>query len=426
MGSLFKTLLCLTPALLLSMPVQAQNEGGDENPALAQAEGPDPVDLLRQADGALTALKSMSYTARSEGFGATATHSPVVDGKAELRRDAGGDAHKWLFNIEGRITPAGATSPSDFHVAFDGTTGRSVDNAHKLYQEATGTGVGELLRPGPGRILNWTSMWAMVATAPLASESDSLSLSYEGVAVVGGVPCDVVRQDTSNFTDIDEYVLWWFLGQADHLPRRLDSFYLETDGGTNGLDVLTITNLRIGADVSDSALTIAPPDGYEVRKIEAAKEPSRSASSAREAPASLEGKPAPAWTLKDPSGVEHSLADYKGKVVLIDFWATWCGWCKLGMPAIQKLHEKYKGKDVEIIGITVWEAGDPVKFMKDSGFTYTLLLHGDDVAPDYGIQNIPRLVVIGKDGSVVHDTTGYDEKAEANLSAVIDKALEAK
>lgn len=388
-----------------------------------QPEERDPVELLRQADAALSELKSVTYAARSEGFGATATRSPVVEGTVQARRD-GADG-PWLFSIEGKLTAAGQTEPGGFHVAFDGKTGRAVDDAKRQVTQTTGTGVDRLLTPGADRILNWMSRWALVVSGPLARDADSLTVSYEGRAVVGGVPCDVVRQDTSDFSEIDEYVLWWFLGEADHLPRRVDSFFLEVEGGTNGLDVLTITDLRPGAEVSDTVLAIAAPEGYEVRTIEPSKEPARGAAQ-RPAPEGLLGKPAPAWTLKDPAGVEHSLADYRGKVVLIDFWATWCGWCKIGMPAIQALHEKYKDKGVEVIGITVWEAGDPVKYMKDNKFTYTLLLRGDDVAPAYAIQGIPRLVVIGKDGTVVHDATGYDKEAEANLSTVIDRALEGK
>jgi len=388
-----------------------------------QPEGRDPVELLRQADAALIGVKSVTYSARSEGFGATATRSPVVEGTVQARRDAADGP--WLFNIEGKLTEAGQTESGGFHVVFDGKTGRAVDDSKRRVTQTTGAGVDQLLTPGAGRILNWMTRWAMVVSGPLASDADSLSVSYEGRAVVGGVPCDVVRQDTSDFSEIDEYVLWWFLGEADHLPRRVDSFFLEIDGGTNGLDVLTITDLRPGAEVSDTVLAIASPEGYEVQTIEPSKEPARGIAQ-RPAPDGLLGKPAPAWTLKDAAGVEHSLADYRGKVVLIDFWATWCGWCKLGMPSIQALHEKYKDKGVEIIGITVWEAGDPVRYMKDNGFTYTLLTGTDDVAPAYGIQGIPRLVVIGKDGSVVHDATGYDKEAEANLGAVIDKALEAK
>jgi thiol-disulfide isomerase/thioredoxin len=189
----------------------------------------------------------------------------------------------------------------------------------------------------------------------------------------------------------------------------------------NGVEVVTLSDLRPGADVPDHALALAAPAGYEVKKVEAPAAQARAVA----APESRElvGKPAPDWTLKDPSGVEHRLADYRGKVLVVDFWATWCHWCKLGMPDLQRLQEKYKGKGVEVIGIAVWESGDPVKYMKDNNLDYTLLKGSDELPSLYGIQGIPRLVVIGRDGTIVHDTTGYDPQAFDDLSAVVDKAL---
>jgi thiol-disulfide isomerase/thioredoxin len=139
----------------------------------------------------------------------------------------------------------------------------------------------------------------------------------------------------------------------------------------------------------------------------------------------LIGKAAPAWTLKDPSGKEISLASLRGKVVVMDFWATWCGPCRLTMPAIEAVHKAYKDKGVVIVGINSWERNpqDAVKYMKDNGYTYALALDGDMVAADYKVEGIPTLVVVDKKGVVRRAEVGYKQSLQADLSRVLDSLL---
>src|SRR5262249_32574459 len=138
------------------------------------------------------------------------------------------------------------------------------------------------------------------------------------------------------------------------------------------------------------------------------------------------GDEAPAFALKDPAGKEVTLASLKGRVVLLDFWATWCGPCKAAMPSIQKLHEKYKGKSVTVLGVNTWERGGPdlaAKYMEKSGYTYGLVVKGDDLAKTYGISGIPTIVLIGPDGKILHIAVGFAEGEEEHLAKLIDKAL---
>ncbi|HYE02725.1 MAG TPA: redoxin domain-containing protein [Phycisphaerales bacterium] len=138
------------------------------------------------------------------------------------------------------------------------------------------------------------------------------------------------------------------------------------------------------------------------------------------------GDPAPAWTLKDSAGKEHKLADYKGKIVVMDFWATWCPPCKKAMPDVQKLHEAYKDKGVAVFGVNTWEKGDAAKYMSDNKYTYGLLMKGDDVAKDYGVTGIPVFIIVGPDGTVIYKEVGYDPKNYDKMVKVIDEALKNK
>lgn len=132
------------------------------------------------------------------------------------------------------------------------------------------------------------------------------------------------------------------------------------------------------------------------------------------------GHKAPTWTLKDKDGKTYSLDALKGKVVLMDFWATWCTPCKKVMPEIQKLWNKYKNQNVIVVGINTWERdGDPVKYMKDNKYNYTLLMNGNEVANNYKVTGIPTLYVIDKQGNIAYSEVGAVDGLGDKLDKVI-------
>ena len=133
------------------------------------------------------------------------------------------------------------------------------------------------------------------------------------------------------------------------------------------------------------------------------------------------GDPAPDWKLSDPQGRTHSLSDYRGRVVVLDFWATWCAPCFKVMPRMEKLHQKYKGQGVVVFGVNSWETGDPAALMKKKKCTYGLLLKGEEIAPAYGVSILPAVCVVGVDGKVIYCHEGAEHK---QLDAVIEKHLE--
>src|SRR5437763_11559292 len=111
------------------------------------------------------------------------------------------------------------------------------------------------------------------------------------------------------------------------------------------------------------------------------------------------GSLAPDWTLKDVKGQPHKLSDYRGKVVVMDFWAVWCIPCHRLMPGMQKLHDDLSNRGVVVFGISTDEhGGDPAQLMKDRGYTYGLLLNGESIAEAYQVVGLPTVYVIGVDG----------------------------
>lgn len=137
------------------------------------------------------------------------------------------------------------------------------------------------------------------------------------------------------------------------------------------------------------------------------------------------GKVAPSFTLVDLSGKKVSLADYKGHAVVLNFWATYCGPCKLEMPWFQDLENKYKGQGLVVLGLDQ-DDGMPVDQVAAAsrrvGVTYPILMPNDDVSKSYQLSDyIPETFYVDKSGKVVDETIGAHSKDE--LEADIQKAI---
>ena len=134
------------------------------------------------------------------------------------------------------------------------------------------------------------------------------------------------------------------------------------------------------------------------------------------------GKPAIDFTLQDLKGVPHALSSLRGKTVLLDFWATWCGPCRVTMPQVDKLHKEFKDRGLEVMSINVGESADRASaYLTKNGYGFTALLDTDrQVSTQYQVNGIPTLVVIDKAGNVTDYLVGArDEKA---LRAALAKA----
>lgn len=119
----------------------------------------------------------------------------------------------------------------------------------------------------------------------------------------------------------------------------------------------------------------------------------------------------PAFTLRNLYGEEIKLDDYKGEVLFLNFWASWCPPCVKEMPSIENLFEKTKDKDIEIVAINIGESLDIAKgFIDNVGFTFEVLLDETKVvASSFGVRNIPTTYIIDKQGSIVALKIGVHE-----------------
>ncbi|QYM79389.1 TlpA family protein disulfide reductase [Horticoccus luteus] len=133
---------------------------------------------------------------------------------------------------------------------------------------------------------------------------------------------------------------------------------------------------------------------------------------------------APAWTLKDVDGHEVTSAQFKGKVVVVDFWATWCGPCRKEIPGYIALQKKYGDKGLAIIGVSLDQAGPGVvkKFVADNKVNYTIVMGSDEVVAAFGgVEGIPTTFLIDRDGRIRDRKVGTEETAsyEKKIAAVL-------
>ncbi|MCB1161892.1 redoxin domain-containing protein [bacterium] len=128
---------------------------------------------------------------------------------------------------------------------------------------------------------------------------------------------------------------------------------------------------------------------------------------------------APDWTLRATDGTMVSLADLRGQVVLLDFWATWCGPCRMAMPVLDTWMKERKPAGVRVFSVNVWEQtpAGAAAFMKREGYGMELLFDGDDVAKAYGVTGIPYLCAIDAEGHLRFEEKGYSPELADKLDA---------
>jgi len=361
--------------------------------------------LLEAAAAACQQVASVRYSVLQQHRGDTLT-ATIVQQRADVP-SAG---------IPGRYCALGETEQPDgsrvpFAWSYDGQLLKVLDTPGRF--------VAVIERPDDGDAGRFLGATGMVAFAPFVDGAGfrrlldrAVSIERRGTEEVRGVACDLVEvRQTATLPGGDQAVSFsstWGLGQADHLPRLLKSDSSRTE----------ITKLELNPELAEADLAFTVPAGFVENHV------------LRHGADTLGllavGTPAPDWTLESTDGARVALADLKGKVVVLDFWATWCAPCRRGMPGIQKLRDRYAADRVAVLGLSTSESGDadPAAFMQKAGYTYTTLLHGERAAPDYKAEMLPTVYILDQDGKVLHAERGYRAGADEEFAQLIDGALE--
>ncbi|MBS1715944.1 MAG: redoxin domain-containing protein [Armatimonadetes bacterium] len=165
--------------------------------------------------------------------------------------------------------------------------------------------------------------------------------------------------------------------------------------------VETFKDIKTGAAFVASTFDTTPPKN--VKLVDPSKPPA--------SPLPI-GKPAPNFKLTGMDGKTVNLSDLKGKVVLIDFWATWCGPCREGLPVTDKLHKEFASKGLQVLAVSDEEKPTVDKFVKDNGYSFPVFLDTDRSAnTTYKIEGIPTLVIIDKNGNLASYAMGLEPEA---------------
>lgn len=380
----------------------------------ASAWADDARAVLERAAETIKQTRSLTADSRTYGDGDSIFAMVTrAEGRVRmLRIDENGDDPVLNFRVEGRgrIVVRDDQPERDFDVRFEPRHASWLDHDEKRLQRRVRTRaraeqvrLADALVPEPFR-----------SSEPFA-EALERGPTIIGTETIDGVECHIVEVPRGENGQKHRY----YIGRDDHILRRIDRI-VEQDLAS-GRVVLELSNVDANASLTDSDIQVELPDGYtrpEPRRTATPVRPQRGddegtvgeeVAGEEEAVSETESaRPsypiAPDWTLKTPDGEEITLSELNDKVVILDFWGTWCIPCRQASPLLQQLHEKYEDAPVKIIGMTVRERDwdSPARYMSDNGFTFPIVLRADDVAREYNVRSYPTYYVIGFDREVIH------------------------
>ncbi len=207
-----------------------------------------------------------------------------------------------------------------------------------------------------------------------------------GTEQVNGVECMVVRLDLGREVTED---LW--IDNVTHLVRK------DLTNEPGGRRELVFSVVHLGERFLPDVFTYAPESSRAVNRTQAS----------RQAPETMVGKPAPDIALSDLAGREVRLADLRGKVVLLDFWATWCGYCREALPMIEMYHRGLGSKGLVVFGVDDEAAETARAYLQRFGYTLPSLVDANgEAVRRFRVEGWPTTVLIDRDGKVVFYASG--------------------
>jgi thiol-disulfide isomerase/thioredoxin len=357
----------------------------------ASLRQPAALEIMRGADAALAAAGTLQFDFEMTGTFAAAGRTT---GHAVVERSDGFVGMRYRAAVTSHVAPPMMRRlGAEVEVASDGQMVWLLEHTDReLHVGSTAGGAATLQAP-----LNQFVMPMMFRPLQTVEIDLPERMSLAGTAEVGGVECDVVYLDFPDDSGFGEQ--YFYVGRGDRLPRRV-VLVAQVNGAVNQFDFV-MTDLRAVEPTAD-VFRLEVPEGY--RLVDDALDV---------AP----GAEAGGWELTTSAGETIRLEELRGKVVVLDFFASWCPFCRTQLPMVSELARELEGRPVEFYGVNAWETGDALAFLEEIGAALPVFLEGDDLAERYRIASTATIVIISPEGRFLPRQFGNTTR-EALLEAI--------
>lgn len=251
----------------------------------------------------------------------------------------------------------------------------------------------------------------LIQPQPLQFFIDKAEVKLEGASTLHGRDVYIVRCEIPEASGGG--IARFFIDTLNHqLVRR--EFGRTIDGDYRGM-IVDFKFFDLLEDVPEGSFSQEPGDDdvvslYKQSEVEQLKM----------------GEVAPAFQLTTSSGKELDSKDFQGKIVVLDFWASWCKPCLSAMPTLESLHQKYKGKGVTFVGVSMEPDDDLRELKKQLGVSFPLAEYQEQIGVDFKVSFLPTTVVIDQKGNVSLVEVGGSDTFEAIMTQKLDELLETK
>ena len=439
----FASVLVASLVVCVGLPRGMQ---GTRAAVAATIADPTGAEVLKSSAEALAKVNTLSYSGKQTLEGHLSETAASYSGDVTIARaEAGG----WKMCVEGTY------GKTKMNVGYDGATAWSIKEREKQVVTRSIRNDADLKKFLTDHSAMPLVAWDLVGEKVLDVGGEAV---LEKDAKAAGVDCRVVRIDKPAGQGENVKSLRYFIAKSDNLPRRIERISETADINDPAVmntskRVLELGSLKTGSDVTPVAFVVSVPDGFAVRAGEGTKRADREAKRgggdsgsggpmggpnvkdkdrpARSDEPMTKGRPkrptlnalAPEFEFKDTSGKTLKNADLEGNIVVLDFWAEWCGPCKMAMPSIQKVHEKFEGKNVRVFGVSVDRNREKAsQYFKDRKYTYGFL-NDDKTSTAWGVTGIPAIFVIDAEGKLIFKEEGFSQNLEKDLTREIERAM---